>query len=213
MQFICIIYILNFNKELINKRTKLGHTPLWIASYKGHVDIVRFLVEQAGANMTIPSSKGGTPFSISCQQGNLNIVEYLRSKGDNVTNSSSSGAKCLFLACFNGHLAIVQYILKIFPNLINTRNEFGQSPLSLASHNGSFEVVEYLIKNGADVHNVGGSNKTKNNLNENLGNNNIAAGELPLIPSCTGTVLTFSNYLTCKWFCTLFGRLIDTLFI
>merc|ERR1712018_1097776 len=120
---------------------------------------------------------------------------YLRSKGNNITNSASSGAKCLFLACFNGHLAIVQYILKIFPNLINTRNEFGQSPLSLASHNGSFEIVEYLIKNGADVHNSGGSKRAKNNLKENFGNNNITAGELPLIPSCTGGFLRIVKYL------------------
>ena len=65
------------NQELINKRTKLGHTPLWAASYNGHFEVVKFLVEHAGANIHISSLKHTTPFVISCQQGNLEIVKYL----------------------------------------------------------------------------------------------------------------------------------------
>ena len=176
---------------MINKRTKLGHTPLWAASYSGHFEVVKFLVEEAEANIHIQSSMQSTPFVISCQQGNLEIVKYLRSKDDklsetisNVDGYDNDGAKCLHMACLNGHLDIVDYILNLFPTLINIRNQFGQSPLWLASHNGSFEVVKHLIDKGAeiDVYSQGLDAKT-------------IIGESPLIPSCKGKIMFNFNTL------------------
>ena len=187
-----IIFIFNFvsntkstQQELINKRTKLGHTPLWAASYNGNVEVVKFLVENAGADIHIPSSKLSTPFVISCQEGNLEIVEYLRSKDNELSESLSpldgydnDGAKCLYMACLNGHLDIVDYILKLFPTLINIRNQFGHSPLWLASHHGSFEIVKHLVDNGAEIDSLQDVNATRR-----------VAGESPLIPSCKGKLL------------------------
>ena len=199
-----IFYTPNCNIELINKRTKLGHTPLWIASYKGHVDIVRFLVEQAGANITISSSSGSTPFVISCQQGSIEVLKYLRSIDKNLSDSTSIGAKCLFMACFNGHLDIVEDILEKFPNLINNINEFGKSPLWLASHNGSLLIVKFLIEHGANISNV---RERDADMNTQNGNTIDAENEMhfvsrtsiesPLIPSCTGMVLKFIHRLSC----------------
>ena len=170
---------------MINKRTKLGHTPLWAASYSGHFEVVKFLVEEAEANIHIQSSMQSTPFVISCQQGNLEIVKYLRSKDDklsetisNIDGNDNDGAKCLHMACLNGHLDIVDYILNLFPTLIDIRNQFGQSPLWLASYNGSFEVVKHLIDKGAeiDVYSQGVDAKK-------------IIGESPLIPSCKGEIM------------------------
>ena len=169
------------NPELINKRTKLGHSPLWAASYNGHFDVVKFLVENAGANIHTSSLKHTTPMVISCQQGNLEIVKYLRNKDSelsemisNLTRYDNDSARCLYMACLNSHLDIVKYILSIFPTLIDTKNQFGQSPLWLVSHSGSLEIVEYLIDNGAEID----SNFQKFE--------NEVKGESPLIPSCKG---------------------------
>ena len=169
------------NQELINKRTKLGHSPLWAASYNGHFEVVKFLVENAGANIHISSLKHTTPMVISCQQGNLEIVKYLRNKDyklseliHNLTSYDNDGARCLYMACLNSHLDIVKYILSIFPTLIDTKNQFGQSPLWLASHSGSLEIVEHLIDKGAEID----SNFQKFE--------NVVKSESPLIPSCKG---------------------------
>ena len=195
-------------------RTKLGHTPLWIASYKGHFDVVRSLVEKAGADITIPSSNGSTPFDISCQEGNIKIAKYLFRKDKNFSNSTSDGAKCLFMACFNGHLDIVEDIIKQFPNLINNINEFGQSPLWLASHNGSFETVKYLIEQGANISNVRALDDIQIIQNiQDIQNNNVsdavntmlfmsrAKFESPLIPSCIG--MSFLHLLSCSRICNV----------
>ena len=187
-----IFFILTNELELINKRTKLGHTPLWAASYKGHVDVVKFLVEQAGANITIPSFSNSitkiqiskimyqnitfasTPFLVSCQQGNLEVLKYLHSKGANLTEVREDGSTCLSMACLNGHLAIVEYILKKEPSLINQRNYDDQTPLWLASYNGSFAIVQNLIERGAHI---------DTEINDE---NDTFTGESPLIVSCQG---------------------------
>ena len=113
------------------------------------------------------------------------------------------------MACFNGHLDIVEDIIKRFPNLINNRNEFGQSPLWLASHSGSFKVVKYLIEQGANI-----TNERALDVNQNIQNDSVsdtvntmffmsrASFESPLIPSCTG--MAFLHLLSCKCYHNIF---------
>ena len=160
---------------MINKQTKLGHSPLWVASYNGHIDVVRYLIEQAGANKTRPSSDGTSPFVISCQQGNLEIVKYLL-REDTSNGTEVDEANCFAKACLNGHLSIVEYVFNEFPSVIEKTNYFGQSPIWLASQGGSYKIIEYLLEKGAliDV-------TTKNGEARKL-------MESPLIPSCRGMV-------------------------
>ena len=148
--------------------------------------MVRFLVEEAGANLTIPSyhnasvsatirtnnADGSTPFIISCQQGNLEVMKYLLSQGANLTEIRNDGATCLSMACLNGHLDIVKYILQNYntSSLISQMKNADQSPLWFASYNGSFPIVQYLVEEHM-VLNV---------------DNDTFAGEYPLIASCQG---------------------------
>lgn len=53
-------------------------TPLWVASQEGHLEIVRYLVECAGADVNEVSHVGGcTPLIIAAHEGKIKIVEYL----------------------------------------------------------------------------------------------------------------------------------------
>ena len=90
--------------------------------------------------------------------------------------------------------------------MINAQNEFGQTPLSLASHNGSLQIIRHLIENGANVNKFRTTNEPRNRLNFNDRNEEIVGDygggtreveettlkiterttEIPLIPSCTG---------------------------
>ena len=173
-----IFLVLTFTVDLVNKRTKLGHTPLWVASYMGYIDIVKLLVEKAGANITIPSSTNtheSTPFMISCQQGKIEVLKYFLSKNATLTETKrNDGATCLSMAAANGHLIVVKYITQITPTLINQCNNAGQSPLWLASYNGKLDVVKYLTEKGAVIE------ITSNDYDE------ILPGGSPLIVSCQG---------------------------
>ena len=58
-----------------------GYTPLIKASKKGHLDTVKFLVEECHANVEAKSNKGETALYWAKRNGKRDVVAYLRSKG------------------------------------------------------------------------------------------------------------------------------------
>ena len=57
-----------------------GGTPLWIASEKGHLEIVRLLIE-SGGSVNQPHKTGATPLHVASQEGHLEIVKLLIESG------------------------------------------------------------------------------------------------------------------------------------
>ncbi|MCP1425400.1 ankyrin repeat protein [Paenibacillus xylanexedens] len=57
----------------------------------------------------------------------------------------------LFQAAQSGDLANLQLLLASHPELTNTENQDGLTPLGYASHYGQAEVVRLLLEHGANV--------------------------------------------------------------
>jgi len=53
-------------------------TPLWIACFEGHFEIVKVLVKHGASPHTISSISKHTPLSISVTQGHKKIVKFLK---------------------------------------------------------------------------------------------------------------------------------------
>ena len=58
-----------------------GYTPLIKASKKGHLDTVKFLVEECHANVEAKSNGGLTAVKYAKAYGRSAVVAYLESKG------------------------------------------------------------------------------------------------------------------------------------
>ena len=69
--------------ELLDKADISGWTPLCMASYKGHLQIVELLLVD-GAAIDKPNNYGYTPVSIASSWGHLEVVKVLLNHNANI---------------------------------------------------------------------------------------------------------------------------------
>ena len=84
-----------------------GATPIFIACYRGNMDIVRFLCSQM-VNLETPNANGNTPFAIASQHRRLDIAEVLLQHGVNIAPVNKKGSTPFFFACQEGNLDVVR---------------------------------------------------------------------------------------------------------
>ena len=123
-------------------------TPLHLASYTGHIDIVKYLIEGMGCDVACRNKLGNTPLHAAAFKGALDIVQYLIvERGCDPMIRSLTGLTPLHFACQQGHLNVVKYLAidqKVDVSCLNY--SAGATPLHLAAQFGSLDVVKYLTE-------------------------------------------------------------------
>lgn len=134
-------------KEAIRRGANVhvySELPLRLASREGHLDIVKYLVENFDANIHA-NNEGALLWASG--NGHLDIVKYLveyttsmfaRDAVENGANANYESA--LITASYNGHLDVVQYLVEHGAD-IHVEDDL---PLRLANHYGRTKVAEYL---------------------------------------------------------------------
>jgi len=131
-----IEYVLNANRfpnYFINE-------CMGIAAKKGYLNLVRYFVEQRGANV---KSGGSHCLRLAAKEGHPDIVRYLIERGSD-THTYADAA--LQWSCINGHLEVVKILLENNISLVNRA-------LKCACKGGQLELIKYLIDEaGANIH-------------------------------------------------------------
>ena len=126
-----------------------GGTPLHLACYQGHVDVVRFLVSH-GADVDHKDSVGGwTSLHIGAQVGNLAIVELLLREraAYRLSRRKEDGYTPLMVACRSGKggVGVAEYMLRNGAD-VSQSLEDGTTALLVAAKMGRLHHVELLIR-------------------------------------------------------------------
>lgn len=62
----------------VNKGNKTNKTPLYVASSRGNLEVVRELVIGGDANLRLASAKGTTPLGVAKIMGKNTIIKFLK---------------------------------------------------------------------------------------------------------------------------------------
>ncbi|XP_067660630.1 uncharacterized protein [Haliotis asinina] len=168
-------HVIDMGVEVIHG--PIREQPLYIAIENGHSEVVKLLVsrgcdvdKQKGLRSAVRSlnvsmvqyflDRGAVVDSsivcISCQVGNINIVDLLFENGASVEMVSSDGDTPLLSACL-GNPAVAAYLLKKGASVSQASNVAGDTPLHRAAAWSSAECVDVLLEAG---HNVNVQNST-----------------------------------------------------
>ncbi|PAA67374.1 hypothetical protein BOX15_Mlig034082g1 [Macrostomum lignano] len=134
-----------------------GATCLINSSRYGHLDFVRYLVEECEAELELTGSvsfdgeviEGASPLWCAAAAGQLEVVKFLIAKGANVNKTTCTNSTPLRAACFDGHLNIVQLLVDSKAD-IEIANRHGHTCLMISCYKGHYDIVRYLLDVGAD---------------------------------------------------------------
>lgn len=131
--YISLVELLLEHSANINiKDPQSGESPLSLAVLKGHYQVAAILVDR-GANLEIQDSIGRSPLSKAAMCGAEDAVRLLLERGANPGSRDSAGQTPLFYAIEKGNEAVIRTLLEMDPNLCDCRDEFGRSPLMVAT--------------------------------------------------------------------------------
>jgi len=142
--------LLEQDPNLLNSGNRLQQTPLLMASFGGHTDIVLFLLER-GAKIDQPDSFGATPLHMAVLGGQTEIVELLISKGADVNIKSRNGKIPLQMAFEKDAPDIVEVFIKHGLAINSSINPYGRTMLHEAAIQGKIKIAGFLIDKGAVI--------------------------------------------------------------
>lgn len=130
--------------ETINSFGPDGFTPLGLAAFFGHKEMVeRLLNWGANPNLASNNDRSATPLHSAVASRQVEIARLLLAQGVNVNAQYKNGYTALHAAAENGQTAMVQLLLEHGAQPYAAKDD-GMTPLMLAELQGFQRVVELL---------------------------------------------------------------------
>lgn len=124
-------------------------SALTLACYKGHLNMVRFLL-QAGADQEHKTDEMHTALMEASMDGHVEVARLLLDSGAQVNMPTDSFESPLTLAACGGHVELATLLIERGANIEEVNDE-GYTPLMEAAREGHVEVVALLLSKGANI--------------------------------------------------------------
>ncbi|KAL6740694.1 hypothetical protein Aduo_014028 [Ancylostoma duodenale] len=138
-----VVGTVSFDGETIH-----GAPALWAASAAGKFDVVRLLVEEAGANINQTTNTSSTPLRGACYDGHLEIVKYLVEHGADIEVANQHGHTSLMIAAYRQKVDVVKYLISCGAD-VNRSSKKGNTAMHDAVEGENLEVCALLLNAGA----------------------------------------------------------------
>jgi ankyrin repeat protein len=134
--------------ELINACTRTGSTPLGLAAFFGHLEIVQYLIGQGapvdGASRNFTRE---TPLHCSVLRGHVAVAGFLIERGADVNARQVGDFTPLHAAAQNGDVEMLKLLLAHHAD-VNARHAEGGTALSVALDWGHQDMASLLWQHG-----------------------------------------------------------------
>lgn len=137
-----------------NEMKRVYDDALLDAVNRGHLEIVKCLIREAGARTSAKYHAWRTPpLLLAARQGNLPMVQWLvREGGADVSESHTYGDTALLLAAQVGRLEVVKWLVREGGAKLTEKNHRGETALLLAVERGNLPMAQWLVhEGGADI--------------------------------------------------------------
>ncbi|XP_067676260.1 ankyrin repeat domain-containing protein 50-like [Haliotis asinina] len=109
------------NEANLSLRDEEDQNILHLASHKGHVDVVKYVLSLNSVGINSRGMEDRTPVMAAAENGQKEVVELLVEHGANLVLCDMDGNNILHIACYEGHLDVVKYLLSLNSVDINSR--------------------------------------------------------------------------------------------
>lgn len=136
-------------------------TLLHLAASLGHVDVVRFLL-QNGAQIDGASKAGATALHMAAREGRTQVVQLLCASNAMVSAKTTVGQVTpIFLAAQGGHVKSMNILIKHQADPSACCGQSKTTPLHVAAERGHFDVATWLLSGSrASVNQTDGDGAT-----------------------------------------------------
>jgi len=138
-----------------------GGTALHLACARGHMDMIRWLVEEVEADTLWRDQDGCIPFVYAIIGGYIEAAKWmLANSATDVCSRDEEGRSPLHIAAFHGHMEIVRWLVRGTRAVedLDAQDDMGRTPMHYAALGGSenlgcTKVVSILLaEEGAESH-------------------------------------------------------------
>uniref|UniRef100_A0A0N4ZCG8 ANK_REP_REGION domain-containing protein n=1 Tax=Parastrongyloides trichosuri TaxID=131310 RepID=A0A0N4ZCG8_PARTI len=137
---------------LIDSRNEIHETPLLIASYCGHINIINKFLDTShdvAIQRASHKDKNGTTCLMAAISRNDNETSLflLKRFGKTIASiSNNNGMLPLHVAALNGNIEFIRICTKYDQSMVNCKDNYGYTPLIYSIQSGCFLSVKYLVE-------------------------------------------------------------------
>lgn len=133
----------------VNAQDEDGNTALHHAARWEHEEMARFLFTDCNARVDIENDDEETPFELAVYVENIELVRLLlKNRKINVNKAGFCGITPLHRAVESDDIVLVKLLLDYGAN-VKVKDDFGETPLSMAKENENKEIIQLLQAAGA----------------------------------------------------------------
>ncbi|XP_046341938.2 serine/threonine-protein phosphatase 6 regulatory ankyrin repeat subunit A-like [Haliotis rufescens] len=123
-----------------------GSNILHVACFFGKVKMVMHIISQNIVEINSRGVYGRTPLLMASAKGNIELFDFLVSKGGNMSVIDENNDTILHTACLEDHVEMVTHILSQSVVDVNAKNKYGITAAMTAKNRNNTESYVLLMK-------------------------------------------------------------------